>query len=77
MNKLKKSLASLSLVAAATAGIVVPQVAAPQSASAATCKKVIVGYKPPVLSPIVCAFSPSNPGCFRTPIYAARCGGHF
>lgn len=77
MRKIKRLAAALTIAAAATAGIVVPQVAAPQTASAASsCKKVIVGYTKPSSNPI-CWFTPSNPSCFAQPIYAARCGGKF
>jgi len=79
VNKFKKTLASLSLVAAATAGIVIPQVAGPsQSAEAkTTCKTVIRGYNPPSITGPLCWFQPGYYGCSRTPIYGMHCGGKF
>jgi hypothetical protein len=74
MFKIKKTIAALTIAAAATAGVVIPQVTAPQSAQAATCTKKIVGYK--TKNTVQCWFSPSNPACI-VPIYSTNCGGKF
>jgi len=58
---IKKLLLGLSVAAVATAGIVIPQAAAPQSASAMNVCKTTYTYQR--VNSVTCALTPSNPAC--------------